>query len=215
MFVRPSALFAALALAATTPAAAQINIGVHIDIPILGNGRGPVVVHRPAPPPRYITVYDYSPGRYGRWDKEYRKWKRVTMYVYDGRYYERPFYGARPVVLYYYRNQYFFEPRDRDFYRYRGDRDWDRDPWDRDRDREWQQERAREREWERDRSRDRDQQRNVGRDRDDARRREEQRVQENRRDEERRAAERRQQDDRRQQEQRRPPQDDRGRRRNN
>ena len=122
---------AALALA-VTPLTAQVRANVHIDIPILG-GHRPVIVDRDDryddryEDRRYIVeVRDYSSRNYGQWRKEYRKWRPVTLYWANGRYYERQVRGARPVSVYYYRNQYFFEPRDRDFYRYRDDHRNDR-----------------------------------------------------------------------------------------
>ncbi len=123
-------ILAALTLAAA-PLSAQISARILIDVPILGGHRGPVVVDR-YPSSRYITVRDYSSHRHGKWRKDYRKWQLVTLFQLDGRYYDRSFRGARPVRVYYYRNEYFFEPRDRDFYRMRGDRWDDRrdDRWD-------------------------------------------------------------------------------------
>lgn len=122
---------AALALA-VTPLSAQVRANVHIDIPILGGNR-PVIVHRDDryddryDDRRYIVeVRDYSSRNHGQWKKEYRKWRPVTLYWVNGRYYERQVRGARAVSVYFYRNQYFFEPRDRDFYRYRDDRRNDR-----------------------------------------------------------------------------------------
>ncbi len=116
---------AALALAAT-PVSAQISARVLIDIPIFGNNRGPVVVDR-RDAPRYIVVRDYSSKKHGNWKKDYYRWQPITLYVLDGRYYERPYRNARPVSVYYYRDQYFFEPRDRDFYRVRDAGRYDRD----------------------------------------------------------------------------------------
>lgn len=117
-----STIFAALALAAA-PLSAQVSARVLIDIPILGGHRGQGTVDR-YPASRYIDVRDYSSRRHGNWRKDYRKWHVVTLFLLDGRYYERSYRGARPVSVYYYRNEYFFEPRDRDYYRMRDDR-WD------------------------------------------------------------------------------------------
>ena len=82
---------AALALA-ITPLSAQVRASVHIDIPILGTHR-PVIVDRDDryDDRRYIVeVRDYSSRNYGQWKKEYRNWRPVTIYVFNGRYYERP-----------------------------------------------------------------------------------------------------------------------------
>jgi hypothetical protein len=118
---------AALALA-VTPLSAQVRANVRIDIPILGRNR-PVIIDRDD---RYddrrylVEVREYSSRNHGQWKKEYRKWRPVTLYWVNGRYYERQVRGARAVTVYFYRNQYFFEPRDRDFYRYRDDHRNDR-----------------------------------------------------------------------------------------
>lgn len=116
----------ALLMTATAPASGQVRADLHIDIPILGHG---AVVHH-VPPPRDIVIYDYPPVPYGQWKKHYRDWNRVTLYVLDGRYYERPIRGGRAVIVYRDRDRYFWGPRDGDWGRW--DR-WDRnDRWDRD-----------------------------------------------------------------------------------
>lgn len=130
--MRPT-LFALVPLAAmlsTTPAAAQISATIHIGPIRLG---GPVVAYRePAP----IVVIGY-PGSFGSWRQTAPFWRPVTLYVLGGRYYERPFRNARPIVVYNYRGSYFQAPRDRDWdrYRVRYQRDyWDRQHWRNDRD---------------------------------------------------------------------------------
>jgi hypothetical protein len=134
-----SLVFAAFTLAAA-PLTAQVRASVLLDIPILGGGsrdRGPVIIDRRDDyryddryddryGPRYVVVRDYNARNYGQWKKEFRNWRPVTLYVIGGRYYERPMRGARPISVYHYRNQYFFEPRDRDFYRMRDGRYDDR-----------------------------------------------------------------------------------------
>ncbi len=101
-----------LAAIAASPATAQINARVHIDIPI---GRyQPEVIYDQGYLPPEITVYDYDRDDYGDWDVDgyYRYWQPVTVYFYLGRYFERPIRGARPFVIYRYGNRYFFPPRD-------------------------------------------------------------------------------------------------------
>jgi hypothetical protein len=117
---------------AAAPLTAQVRASVLLDIPILGGGqrdRGPVIIDRRDDyryEPRIVVVRDYNARNYGQWRKEFRNWRPVTLYVLGGRYYERPMRGARPISVYHYRNQYFFEPRDRDFYRMRDGRYDDR-----------------------------------------------------------------------------------------
>ncbi|MES2123508.1 MAG: hypothetical protein V4503_02350, partial [Gemmatimonadota bacterium] len=106
--------FALLLVAA--PAGAQISVGVHIDIPIIGHGgdyRHPV---------RAVRVYEYPPVPYGQWKKYYRSWNREVLYVYQDRYYDYPIRGGRPVYVYRDHDRYFWGP---------GDGRWDRwDRWD-------------------------------------------------------------------------------------
>lgn len=134
--MRPTVLATAplLAALATMPAAAQVTAHVHIDIPI--GHRDPVVVYRPQPGPRDVVVYDYDRDDYGDWDRgrDYRRWQLVTLYFYAGRYFEQPIRGARPVVVYRYRDRYFYPPRDARWEQRHGrDNDWGRRD-DRDRD---------------------------------------------------------------------------------
>lgn len=121
-----SAIFATvplLALLLTEPAAAQISATIHVG-PIRIGGAHHV------PQPRHIVVVDYDHRNYGHWKKTARHWRPMTVYVYQGRYYERPYRNARPVVVYRYRDRYFTPPRDRDWndYRVRYERnEWRRD----------------------------------------------------------------------------------------
>lgn len=131
-------LFASLPLLAAfavTPASGQIGGWIHIDLPI--GHHPPVVVHRPPPPPREVIVVPYDAHRFGDWSRNERKWSRITLYVLNGRFFERPWGNARAVEVYRYRNRYFFPPRDRDWDRYRN-----RNPrWDRDHDDHWNDDR--------------------------------------------------------------------------
>ena len=112
--MRPTmlAVIPLLAAIAASPATAQINARVHIDIPI-GRDQPEVIYDQRYLPPE-ITVYDYDRDDYGDWDVDgYNQyWQPVTVYFYLGRYFERPIRGARPFVIYRYGNRYFFPPRD-------------------------------------------------------------------------------------------------------
>ncbi len=81
------------------PAAASAQVRVQVDI---GGRRGPE-----------IGVVAYSPRRVGEWRDNYQRWTPVTLYYYEParRYYARPVHGARPVMLYSYRGEYFLPPR--------------------------------------------------------------------------------------------------------
>lgn len=106
--------FAAVPLVAAlvaAPLGAQVSARVHIDIPI---GRQPGVVYRE--PQRQVIVREYDPDQFGDWDSYYDDWDPVTLYYYNGYYYDYPIVSyARPVVVFSYRNQFFFPPRDRYF----------------------------------------------------------------------------------------------------
>jgi hypothetical protein len=81
---------------------------------------------------RVVEIYDYSPGYYGDWRYNYRRWSPVVIYEYRGRYYPNRLRGARPLQVYRNRSGYFLPPRDRDWSR--ADRRFDprRRPTDRD-----------------------------------------------------------------------------------
>ncbi len=59
-----------------------------------------------------VTVFAYSPERLGDWRVNYRQWSPVTLYDVNGRYYRSNVRGARPVLVYQYRDEYFFPPQD-------------------------------------------------------------------------------------------------------
>jgi hypothetical protein len=63
-----------------------------------------------------IAVSTYASDRHGDWQRNFRRWTPVTLYDVNGRYYRRPVRGARPVLVYYYRNEYFFPPQDQGWY---------------------------------------------------------------------------------------------------
>ncbi len=106
------------------PAPAQVSATIHIGPIRIGDRPA---VHRV---PRYVVVGDYPARNYGQWKRTVRNWRPVTLYVLNGRYYERPYRDARPIVVYHYRDSYFRAPRDRDWndYRTRYERgEWRRD----------------------------------------------------------------------------------------
>jgi hypothetical protein len=74
------------------PSSAQISATIHLGRP--------------------IVVGNYEPTRYGDWHSNYRRWRPVTVYYYNGRYYPRAIRGARPVQIYRRQNEYFLPPRD-------------------------------------------------------------------------------------------------------
>lgn len=111
--MRITHLTAAPILAALTaiPAGAQVSARLHLDIPL--GRRAPIVADAPR---RQVLVREYDPSLFGAWDGYYDDWAPVTLYLYDGYYYDYPIVEyARPVVVYSYRNQFFLPPRDRGF----------------------------------------------------------------------------------------------------
>jgi hypothetical protein len=113
-----------LALLLTEPAAAQISATIHVG-PIRIGG-----AHHVPPQPRRIVVVDYDHRHFGHWKQTARHWRPVTVYVYQGRYYERPIRNAKPIVIYRYRDSYFMPPRDREWNDYRAR--YERNEWRRD-----------------------------------------------------------------------------------
>jgi hypothetical protein len=88
-------LLAALS-ALPAPAPAQLNVTIQF-----GARLGPE-----------IGVFAYSPQRHGDWRTTYRQWAPVTLYDINGHYYRTQVRGARPVLVYSYRNEYFLPPQD-------------------------------------------------------------------------------------------------------
>ena len=86
---------ALLAVPARTPAQVQISVAVGARL---------------GPP---IAVFAYSPDRYGDWRRDYRRWTPVVIYDVDGRYYQHRVDGARELIVYRYRDDYFLPPDDR------------------------------------------------------------------------------------------------------
>jgi len=64
---------------------------------------------------RHVSIAAYSPQRFGDWRTDYSYWRPVTVYYVNGVYYMHEVPRAQPVVVYYYRDRYFFAPRDREF----------------------------------------------------------------------------------------------------
>ena len=106
-----------LAALSAAPAGAQVSARLHLDIPL--GRRAPVVYGAPR---RQVIVRDYDASRFGAWDSYYDQWAPVTLYYYDGYYYDYPVVEyAEPVVVYSYRNEFFLPPRDRGFEIWRRD----------------------------------------------------------------------------------------------
>ncbi|MGD0483292.1 MAG: hypothetical protein ABSB58_01420 [Gemmatimonadales bacterium] len=59
-----------------------------------------------------VGVLGYSPDRAGDWRTNVRRWKPVTLYEFNGRYYSNNAPGARAVAMYRYQNEYFLPPTD-------------------------------------------------------------------------------------------------------
>src|ERR1043166_7645148 len=87
-----------LAVLIVPPARASAQMNVNVSF---GTRLGPE-----------IPVYVYSPERRGDWRKNYRRWKPVTLYDVNGRYYRNHVRGARPVLVYIHENEYFLPPQD-------------------------------------------------------------------------------------------------------
>ena len=64
---------------------------------------------------RPVVVTNYSPDVYGDWHTDYRRWRPVTLYFYNGNWYPRSVRGSRPVVVYRSQNSYFLPPQDQDW----------------------------------------------------------------------------------------------------
>jgi hypothetical protein len=65
-------------------------------------------------------VRNYDPYRYGAWETSFDRWAPETVYLYDGYYYDYPVVAyAQPIVVYGYRNELFFAPRERAFGQWR------------------------------------------------------------------------------------------------
>jgi hypothetical protein len=106
----------AMTVLATAPVEAQIRASIKIgpiriaaNLPIGNNVRSR----------GYITVAPYSRSRHGDWRRSARDWRTVTVYILNGRYYERPYRNARKAVVYRYRDQYFRAPNSRQWRDYR------------------------------------------------------------------------------------------------
>jgi hypothetical protein len=57
----------------------------------------------------------YSRERHGDWHNSLEQWQPVTLFVVDGRFYEREARGARAVVVYRRNNEYFLPPREKEW----------------------------------------------------------------------------------------------------
>jgi hypothetical protein len=59
-----------------------------------------------------IGVFGYAADRAGDWRKNYKKWTPVTVYEFNGRYYQNNAPGTRAVQIYRYKDEYFLPPQD-------------------------------------------------------------------------------------------------------
>ena len=111
-----SILIAAIPMVAAlsaAPAGAQVSARVHIDIPVGRQSPAYIGGHQ-------LLVREYDPYRYGQWENYYDQWIPETVYLYDGQYYDYPIVAyAQPVVVYRFRNEIFFAPRQRGFVQWR------------------------------------------------------------------------------------------------
>jgi hypothetical protein len=88
-----------LAVAAAPPAQASAQISINVAF---GTRLGPE-----------IGVSAYTVERHGDWRANYRQWTPVTLYDINGHYYRTSVPGARAVVVYSYKDDFFFPPQDK------------------------------------------------------------------------------------------------------
>jgi hypothetical protein len=91
-----TAAVAGVLLAVPARMPAQVNVRVQV-----GARLGPAV-----------SIFAYSPDRYGPWRTDYLRWTPIVLYDVDGHYYQHAVRGARPIVVYSYNNEYFLPPAD-------------------------------------------------------------------------------------------------------
>jgi len=77
-----------------------------------------------------IGVFGYAPDRAGDWRRNYRRWTPVTVYEFNGRYYQRSGPGSRAVQVYRFRDEYFLPPQDREWVGFDKRFDYTRQPSD-------------------------------------------------------------------------------------
>ena len=107
-----------LTMLSALPAGAQVSARLHVDVPI---GRQPMVGY--GAPRNQLVIRDYDERRFGLWENYYDEWTPETVYLYDGYYYDYPIVAyAQPIVVYRYRNEMFFAPRQREFIQWRDQR---------------------------------------------------------------------------------------------
>jgi hypothetical protein len=98
MHVRALLTLPLLGAAIVLPPRASAQVAIHVSF---GTRLGPE-----------IGVFNYAPERLGDWRTNYRQWRPVTLYDVNGHYYRSQVRGARPVLVYSYRNEYFLPPQD-------------------------------------------------------------------------------------------------------
>jgi hypothetical protein len=90
-------------------------LGTLIALPTSGSAQTSITVRFGTRLGPEIPLTYYAPERLGPWKHSYRKWTPVTLYDVNGRYYRNEVRGARPVLVYLYRDQYFLPPEDREW----------------------------------------------------------------------------------------------------
>jgi hypothetical protein len=61
------------------------------------------------------SVNSYSMERHGDWRTNYQQWQPTTLYVVNGRYYDKETRGSRAVMVYRHDNEYFTPPQDKEW----------------------------------------------------------------------------------------------------
>ena len=60
-------------------------------------------------------VATYSRERYGEWRSNYEQWEPITLFVVNGRFFDRGGTSSRAVVVYRKNNEYFLPPQDKEW----------------------------------------------------------------------------------------------------
>ena len=61
------------------------------------------------------SVSSYSMERHGDWRTNYQQWQPTTLFVVDGKYYDKEARGSRAVMVYRHDNEYFTPPQDKEW----------------------------------------------------------------------------------------------------
>lgn len=113
--MRTTLLATMLPIVLALPAHGQLSARAHVNIPITRRAPGAF-----APRSQGLTIRNYDPYRYGGTFTDFERWVPVTVYLYDGVYYDYPVVAyAQPIVIYRYRNESFLAPRTSQFLAWR------------------------------------------------------------------------------------------------